>query len=129
MGCTSETCVYVVQPEQEPFVKIGFTASPMSARLADLQVGNPRALRVIERIPADEMADEGTIHVILDEYRVRGEWFRYEGDVFSMVTYIGRLRELRSEAKELDLRPQREIRDPRSPWSEPGDQWSVYREF
>lgn len=76
---TGETFVYIVT--DGTFTKVGITNNPRK-RLALLQNGNPRALRMIyaHEAPTDDAARriEREVHSILkaDGKRVRGEWFR-----------------------------------------------------
>lgn len=54
-------------------VKIGLALDPLS-RLEDLQVGNPRRLRIVSWFPGGQ-ASEQFLHLEFFEYRIRGEWF------------------------------------------------------
>lgn len=55
-------------------VKIGYSLKP-AARVAELQTGNPRPLRLLATIPGTE-ATEKSLHVKYLRYNVLQEWFR-----------------------------------------------------
>lgn len=63
-----------------PYVKIGFTRGEVGYRLADLQVGCPETIELAASIPGD-MSDEAALHRRFEGQRLRGEWFRREGEV------------------------------------------------
>ena len=54
-----------------PFFKVGIAADPES-RVGALQTGNPFNIRLVSVIDGNH---ETPIHKMLDECRVRGEWF------------------------------------------------------
>jgi len=57
--------------------KIGITSGDVSRRLAQLQTGNPRRLRIVKVIGSDDPArTEHTLHVMLQHRRGHGEWFK-----------------------------------------------------
>lgn len=65
--------VYVVQAEDDPPIKVG-RAIDVRKRLAGLQTGNPRPLKLLQVIPgAAEL--EWQLHYRLRESRLTGEWF------------------------------------------------------
>jgi len=83
------TYVYFIGEEDNGFLKIGHAKNPFT-RLADMQVGNPRRLR-IERLLVGDKATERLIHDLWFEFRLfandknkkikgrpRTEWFRPE---------------------------------------------------
>jgi len=63
------------------FVKIGKTTSPISNRLATLQIGNPRQLKILSVVSFDnyDLVNflETQIHKHLAKHKARGEWFCY----------------------------------------------------
>jgi hypothetical protein len=62
------------------FIKIGKCRSDLSLRLSDLQIGNPYKLEMeMLPIPGDHELEQ-KIHKSLDEYWVRGEWFKITKD-------------------------------------------------
>lgn len=68
--------IYVIaELDGDGFVKIGRAVDP-SKRLNELQIGNPRQLRLSSSfVPKDAVATERQIHKWLKDSRVRGEWF------------------------------------------------------
>lgn len=55
--------------------KIGYTSAPDAAsRLAGIQSGNPRKLKIHLAIPGTDR-EEKRLHVFLHHYRLAGEWF------------------------------------------------------
>lgn len=76
-----ECYVYVVQAEGDSPVKIGKANDPVE-RLPEIQLGNPRPLRVLSVIPGPE-ALERRFHRKLRADRMSGEWFAgFKTDVF-----------------------------------------------
>lgn len=65
--------VYFLQ-ERGGAIKIGFTESSVRDRVADLQSGNPRPLRVLAEIQGGR-EEEGRWHERFDHLRIGGEWF------------------------------------------------------
>ncbi len=59
-------------------VKIGIAENP-SARLVDIQTGNPNELVILKTIPGCAVADELEMQLRFSEYKLRSEWFRMEG--------------------------------------------------
>lgn len=64
------------------YVKIGYTADTrtLRTRLSTLQIGNARPLVLMMLMPGSIEA-EGNIHNIHADQRVRGEWFKAEGQL------------------------------------------------
>lgn len=61
------------------FAKIGFSVNTKS-RLATAQNMNPHKVSLICSVPGTE-ADERDLHKRFKQYRHKGEWFRFEGDL------------------------------------------------
>lgn len=79
--------VYAVQGEG-PFVKIG-RADNIRQRIADLQIGQANPLALLA-VLSNDPRKERSFHHELRRWRVRGEWFRLEGEVLTMLqTYRG----------------------------------------
>lgn len=55
------------------FVKIGYSTL-VDVRLGDLQIGNPRKLRVVLLLEGT-MEDEAMLHDQFKAFHVRGEWY------------------------------------------------------
>ena len=55
-------------------------AHNVNRRLRELQTGNHVLLHVLDVLPGD-LAAEAKLHSHLAPYRVRGEWFRWDGAV------------------------------------------------
>jgi hypothetical protein len=62
---------------------IGVAKDP-KARLKELQVGCPDELRLLGVVEGEEDTEE-SIHALLAEHRIRGEWFRPATDVFEII--------------------------------------------
>lgn len=82
-GDCRETCIYVIQEENQGHVKIGISDDP-EARLASMQTCNPRELSLVLAITGCKHVEK-LIHGDLFGHRIRGEWFRYEGRVVETV--------------------------------------------
>lgn len=74
--------VYAIQGDG-PFVKIG-RASNIRQRLGDLQIGRAQPLGLLAVLSHDPKK-EHAFHHELRAWRVRGEWFRLEGEVLTML--------------------------------------------
>ena len=78
-GPLREGRIYCIGEEGDSrFVKIGFTLAMPHQRLKELQVGNPRQLRLIGFIYGD-MSLETALHESFKDYQFREEWFANEG--------------------------------------------------
>ena len=66
--------IYFIREEGSNYVKIGQTRMP-GDRLKELQISNPRELRVVKLFEAPSQA-ESILHAMFREERVRGEWFK-----------------------------------------------------
>lgn len=72
--------VYAIHsPETPSLVKLGLSVRP-SARLKQLQTGNPHKLALIWEFPCPDMsAAERLFHETFDRYRIPGgEWFDFQ---------------------------------------------------
>ena len=69
--------VYIIGSLHFGFVKIGYSKD-VRKRLKQIQTGCPFELDIIARFPGT-VAIEKSLHDKYDEYRLRGEWFKYEG--------------------------------------------------
>lgn len=75
--------IYVIQCND--LIKVGI-AGDVYGRLAELQVGNPYPLRVLGYWRAvNAIQEEEIIHVHLEKYRERGEWFRLPKDMLDKI--------------------------------------------
>lgn len=82
--------VYAIGTESGSVVKIGFSENP-SARLGDLQVGNPDQLKVHAQWSGTVHLEQ-ILHIAFAHYRVRGEWFDFRE--LDPVSTIGRMIQL-----------------------------------
>ncbi len=82
----SDGVIYACVEEGDQFVKIGWAASVENAyaRWISIQIGNPRRIKM-HLIGDGSLHDEGALHRQLREHAVRGEWFRIEGAVESVL--------------------------------------------
>lgn len=71
--------VYFIQEGENGPIKVGHAANPLH-RLASLQTGNPRELRLVGSIPGGAK-DEKRIHEWLSPWWIRGEWFHPDPEV------------------------------------------------
>lgn len=78
--------IYFILDKANDYVKIGYSHDP-SKRLKQLQTGNSTSLEMLVVIPG-MITEERALHETFREYRVRGEWYRYEG---MLVVYIDSL--------------------------------------
>ena len=70
--------IYFILTESLPrYVKIGTSVDP-AKRLYTLQTASPFNLRMLGFIEGSNYY-EGATHALLVKYKVRGEWFKYEG--------------------------------------------------
>lgn len=74
--------VYVVQEDEEGPYKVGFTQGAIKNRVSALQIGNPRPLRLIGWTRG---VTEAEVHLALQPYKVRGEWFECRPEVSSYI--------------------------------------------
>lgn len=95
--------IYFVQPQGELVVKIGFTSKDPARRIAELQIGNPRELKLLAHCEGSR-CDEQAIHRYLDTYRVSGEWFELAGPVTALLWYVQKKGHLPSDCIEPDVK-------------------------
>jgi hypothetical protein len=76
--------IYFVQDVATLSIKIGVTVGDPRLRLADLQTGNPGALRLIGVIEGDE-SREAQLHRRFAAFHIRGEWFRPSRMLFGFI--------------------------------------------
>lgn len=82
---TAGGIVYVIQCENLPFVKIGFTNyGTIKRRLHTLQTASPFDLRVLLEIGGD-VALERELHDRFRRYKIRGEWYHLKGAVAAFI--------------------------------------------
>ena len=79
--------VYFLHDAAGGFVKIGFTAGEVSARVKDLQVASAHELVLFGSIDGDESI-EFELHERFKAHRVRGEWFRASPEVLAAITLM-----------------------------------------
>lgn len=78
--------LYFVAVKGGDVVKIGM-AVDVPNRMRDLQVANHKELELLVAVEVP-LHIERWLHGKLSEYRIRGEWFRLEGEVRSVVDAI-----------------------------------------
>lgn len=66
--------IYVLRTMGAPFIKIGFSAGDIGARMLTLQTGCPFTIELIH-VRAGEINDEKSLHRKLKSFRASGEWF------------------------------------------------------
>ena len=67
-------------------IKIG-VAKNVEARLVNLQIGNPKKLRLIGSIRGDEKTEK-MFHVAFSKYHVRGEWFKAAAPLLQFIEFF-----------------------------------------
>ncbi len=83
-----KSIVYFVQVGDDGPVKIGFTTN-MPHRLATIQTGQPQKVRL--RAFAYGGRDmEAQFHATFDDLRLRGEWFKFEGELRATLEELAR---------------------------------------
>lgn len=97
--------IYFIQAVDEPEgpVKIGFTDRAVGKRLAALQTGNPRELRVVALTNGDRDT-ETYLHRRFAASRMCGEWFKWSAELAQAMqsnTYTKPLRKPRPSLKRL----------------------------
>ena len=90
--------VYFLQEDiEDGFIKVG-NANVLygyHGRIGKLQEGNPRALELIATIPGDKIDSqdlEEQIEQDLQEFHIRGEWYRPTPKVFEYIRKIPNVR-------------------------------------
>lgn len=68
-------------------VKIGRTGN-IKLRLMGLQASNPLELKIIKHFKCPSFYEE-KVHLLLDEHRIRGEWFRMNEYVMNFIEKLG----------------------------------------
>lgn len=68
------------------YVKIGYSKNPKK-RLDELQTGNPEKLKLIA-VMQGNLQTEKSLHDLYSNKRIRGEWFRYIGDLKASIMSI-----------------------------------------
>lgn len=61
------------------YVKIGCSDDP-AGRLKQLQTSSPTRLKLVATMPGS-FQTECELHKVFDRFRVKGEWFRYDGQL------------------------------------------------
>ena len=79
----TEGFVYFILSEETGLVKIGVTTD-LRRRVRALQTASPVELKLMGKIIGNRWREE-RFHLVFREYRERGEWFRYEGEVRDFV--------------------------------------------
>ena len=80
--------VYFVQDGgPEGHVKIGYTGTAAGAfgRIAQLQTGNPRPMKLLVCIPNGTAAEEKALHERFKDLRGSGEWFRPDARLLGFI--------------------------------------------
>lgn len=72
---------YLLRMGDSNKVKIGASDDPKS-RVKNMQTACPEDLKLIAIIQGD---CEGLLHAALDDYRIRGEWFRIDADAIKII--------------------------------------------
>lgn len=59
-------------------IKIGYTSSSVTARIAGLQTGNPRSIRAVVTVHGASVSVEEHLHKEFAKFRGSGEWFDWQ---------------------------------------------------
>ena len=80
--------VYYVRWENDPlFVKIGYTAN-LKNRFSSFLTCSPHRLEILRIEETTDGHLEKRLHTKFDDYRVAGEWFKYEGRLKRYITSL-----------------------------------------
>lgn len=75
--------IYIVQCDE--YVKVGI-ATKVFNRVNEMRVGNPRELKLLAYWPsANAVIEEHEIHQLLNQYWVRGEWFKLPSELLAAI--------------------------------------------
>jgi hypothetical protein len=107
--------VYFIQEGRGGPIKIGVTERCPLKRLADMQTGCPKELRLLGQTEGDRHK-ETELHHVFREHWIRGEWFRPHPEVLEFV------RALHGKQAPPPVAP-------RSPRREPGDRRALRTEY
>ncbi len=77
--------VYFLEATGTGLVKIGKATGDPKSRVAWLQTGSAAELRLLHWIEGRNKGDEAALHRRFKHLRVRGEWFRFEGELAEYV--------------------------------------------
>lgn len=82
---TKPEFLYLLRHDTTNYYKIGW-AFDIFERISDLQVGNPMELILIDSCQCDQAeAREDYLHNELVNFKIRGEWYRLEGENLKFV--------------------------------------------
>lgn len=81
--------IYFIEAEGTDWIKVGFASGKVGARVAELQVGCPFTLNVLDTFDGD-MKAEMRVHRVLADARGNGEWFRRK-DAMPLLRAIRRI--------------------------------------
>jgi hypothetical protein len=79
--------IYAIRMGDLPFVKIGF-AEDIGKRLATLKTSSPLEYKLLAQMRGTLLVERG-LHFALESSRERGEWFRFDERVASVVQKFG----------------------------------------
>lgn len=92
--------LYAILSPSMNAVKFGISKSPQD-RLNGLQTSSPYPLELMGAVPGSKVIEQA-IHELLPDYRLQGEWFRYEGQAKQIADAIA-TGELEKFDRALDL--------------------------
>jgi hypothetical protein len=78
------TSIYFIQDVETKEVKIGLSANP-KARLRQIQTGHPHQLVLVRVVQGGMIGDERHLHRMLRHLHIRGEWFRGDMCIDSVI--------------------------------------------
>lgn len=73
--------IYFIVTGEDAAMKIGFTKGDPTIRIAALQTGCPTEIELLGYLPGS-LHDERALHRRCSESRIRGEWYRIEGEAY-----------------------------------------------
>lgn len=83
----SPTVYFLQSADPDAPVKIGYTERPSRERLSEAQTFSAEKLYIlIETLGSRD--DETALHRRFATLNIRGEWFRYEGELRELVLYL-----------------------------------------
>ena len=68
---------------RDEFVKIGYSTTPLK-RFSSLQVGCPYPLKLVGLIPGTK-EEEAEVQEMFSSWHVRGEWYRFNNQIWDYI--------------------------------------------
>lgn len=104
--------IYFIKSARSNAIKIGVATDPRE-RLGNMQTGSIARLSIVAEMPGDERYEK-ILHAQFAEHRIRGEWFRCEGQLATFVSMLPAMYALHERVPRVrqskpDSKPDREL--------------------